>query len=368
MEGINFAGVIMQLSVIQVSIRERKERKMTGYIRKTVPLLLAAAVMLSCICFAGTRSILVAAESEALEQTEGSSVQTEALQEAPVGNDDDNAQQERKLLDQVKKMLPIIFGMTGYDPESSKEWLLDQVKKLIKNPDQYSEDFWDSLFGTGADGISKESDTEEMGRIRFVMELPDPVRMPDTYSVAYHRLDDGGNEVITLLERDEDGNIHYVDGKTEVVYVRTDEGFRMYPVLADQDGFGEWDGVVLSARSVRSLTDHFWNCADQTFIKWLGVEHTEETEYLGRPCALYHAQPGTITFTYQCDMVIDDETGICLCYTADELLKGAVYNITDDHTIEIDIGEYDIGGDEMNFYCTAFETEDISFELPEEPS
>ena len=45
-------------------------------------------------------------------------------------------------------------------------------------------------------------------------------------------------------------------------------------------------------------------------------------------------------------MVIDDETGICLCYTADELLKGPVYNITEDDTIEISIGDYDIGGDE----------------------
>ena len=65
-------------------------------------------------------------------------------------------------------------------------------------------------------------------------------------------------------------------------------------------------------------------------------------------------------------MVIDDETGICLCYTADELLKGPVYNITEDDTIEICIGDYDIGGDEMKFYCTEFRTEGISFEIPEE--
>ena len=42
--------------------------------------------------------------------------------------------------------------------------------------------------------------------------LPDPVRMPDTYSVSYHRMDKNRNEVITLLERDADGNIHYLDG------------------------------------------------------------------------------------------------------------------------------------------------------------
>ena len=63
-------------------------------------------------------------------------------------------------------------------------------------------------------------------------------------------------------------------------------------------------------------------------------------------------------------MVIDDETGICLCYTADELLKGAVYRITEDERIEIEIGDYDIGGDEMNFYCAGFETEDIAFPVP----
>ena len=136
------------------------------------------------------------------------------------------------------------------------------------------------------------------------MELPDPVKMPAAYSVTYQRLDKKKNEITTLLERDEDGIIHYRDGENECVFVKTDEGFRMYPILPDGDGFGEWDGVLLSARSVRSLTDNFWNCADQTFIKWLGTELTEETEYLGRPCGLYHAQPGTVIFTYNCDMVM----------------------------------------------------------------
>ena len=324
---------------------------MRGMIRKLALALMTAGFMLSCTVLGGTKEAAFAGE-------------TESLRQETAGNDEDNAKKEQVLLEQVKKALPIILGVTGKDPADSKEWLLDQVKRIVKNPDQYSEDFWDSLFGTGADGISKEDDAEEKGKLVLVMELPAPVEMPDTYSVAYRHLDEENNEVTTLLERDEDGNIHYLDGDNEYVFVRTDEGFRMYPVLPDGAGFGEWDKVLLSARSVRSLTDHFWNCADQTFIKWLGVELTEETEYLGRPCGLYHAQPGTITFTYNCDMVIDDETGICLCYTADELLKGATFNITEDDTIEVDIGEYDIGGDEMNFYCTEFRTEDISFDTP----
>lgn len=52
------------------------------------------------------------------------------------------------------------------------------------------------------------------------------------------------------------------------------------------------------------------------------------------------------------------------CYIADKLLKGAVFNITEDERIQIDIGDYDIGGDEMAFYCTHFSTEGVSFPLP----
>ena len=314
-------------------------------------------IILSFAAFAGEK------ETDGPEETEKQ--ETAAGQQQDNGDEDTKASVKQKLIDQVKKALPIILGMAGDDPLSRKEWILDQVKKLVKDPDQYSEDFWDTLFGTGADGISKEGDAEETGTVEFTMELPDPVSMPDTYSVAYHRLDKKKNEVTTLLERDADGNIHYLDGEEELVFVKTEDGFYMYPVLADGAGFGEGDGVLLSARSVREKTAPFWNCADQTFIKWLGAERTEETEYLGRSCGLYHAEPGTITFTYQCDMVIDDETGICLCYTADELLKGAVYNITEENKIEIDIGDYDIGGDEMNFYCTAFDTENVSFEVPQ---
>lgn len=277
---------------------------------------------------------------------------------------DDKSDLKRNLLAQAKQMIPILFGLSKDDPNAWRAQIIDHAKKLIKNPGQFSEDFWDSLFGTGADGISREDDAEEKGKIDFTMELPEPVRMPAAYSVAYHRLDDKKKEVVTLLERDEAGNIHYLDAGKEVVFVRTEEGFRRYPVLAEQKGFGAWDGVLLSARSIRGLTDHFWNCADQTFIKWLGAERTEDTEYLGRRCGLYHAQPGTITFKYQCDMVIDDETGICLCYAANELLKGAVFDITEDHRISIGIGDYSIGGAEMNFYCTQFDTENICFDTP----
>lgn len=287
-----------------------------------------------------------------------------APQAVPAENDEERASLKKNLLAQVKKMVPIVFGLSKGDPNACKERLLEQARKLVKNPGQFSGDFWDSLFGTGADGISREADAEKKGTIDFAMELPDPVRMPAAYSVAYHRLDDRKNEVVTLLERDEAGNIHYLDAGEEVVFVRVGDSFRKVPVLAGQKAFGEWDGVLLSARSVRRLTNHFWNCADQTFIKWLGAKRTEDRAFLGRPCGLYHAQPGTITFTYQCDMVIDDETGICLCYTANELLKGALFNTTEDDRIRIGIGDYRIGGGEMSFRCTGFETEGVSFDLP----
>ncbi len=335
---------------------------MNGHTRKMIlAILMAVAMMFSSFAVAEQPA------GEVTETAETAEAVSEQPEEQPLSTEADGSEQEEvknELLEQAKNMLRIIFGLTGNDPLSDRQWIADQVRKILKNPGQYTEDFWDALFGTGADGISMEGNSEKKGKIEFVMELPDPVAMPATYSVAYHRLNDEKREVVTLLERDADGNIHYLDGDDEQVFVRTEEGFRMYPVLKDHAGFGEWDGILLSARSVREKTEHFWNCADQTFIKWLGADRTEATEYLGRPCGLYHAEPGTITFTYKCDMVIDDETGICLCYTADELLKGAVYRITEDERIEIEIGDYDIGGDEMNFYCAGFETEDIAFPVP----
>ena len=341
---------------------------MLRIIKAGLQVLLLTIVLLSCAAFADSETESVTADGEMQVTEEATAEETvteeDAAEETVTEEATAEETPENKLLAQIKKMLPVILGMTGNDPQSSKEWIIEQVKKIAKNPDQYSEDFWDSLFGTGADGISREGDAEEKGKISFAMELPDPVSMPDTYSVAYHRADKEKNEITTLLERDADGNIHYLDGEEETVFVRTDEGFRMYPVLKDGADFGEWDGTLLSARSVRDKTSAFWNCADQTFIKWLGTELTEETEYLGRPAGLYHAEPGTITFTYKCDMVLDDETGICLLYSADEILKGAVFNETEDDSIEISIGDYDIGGEEMNFYCTAFETENVSFEIP----
>ena len=63
-------------------------------------------------------------------------------------------------------------------------------------------------------------------------------------------------------------------------------------------------------------------------------------------------------------MIVDDETGICLCYTSDKLLKGAVLGKTEDNRISIGIGDYTIGGNEQGFYCERFDTENIFFYAP----
>ena len=267
--------------------------------------------------------------------------------------------------DQVITLARLALGMDEKG-ENDAQWVTKQVAKFLQNPAQYNEDSWDGIFGTWADGISLPGDPVNDGRVIFVMELPAPVAMPETYSVSYTRRNKEEQEVTTTLERDADGNIHYIDGDTEEVFVRKDGKYRRYAVAADGNSFGKWDGVTLSARSVRQMTSAFWDCADQTFIKWLGMTFVEATEYLGRPCSLCHAEPGTITFSYQGDMIMDDETGICLSYTADELMRGPIYTITEDKKIEIDIGQYDIGGDEMNFSCTRFESENISFPVPAE--
>lgn len=36
----------------------------------------------------------------------------------------------------------------------------------------------------------------------FTVPSPEPVKMPDTYSVTYCRLDDEKNKIMTTLERD----------------------------------------------------------------------------------------------------------------------------------------------------------------------
>lgn len=256
-------------------------------------------------------------------------------------------------------------GDEGAEEEKAEcglTWGGKRERQSRQGPRQHTVDFWDGVFGTWGDGISLADDPVDDGLVVFGMELPDPVSMPETYSVSYTRQDKEEQEVITTLERDAAGNIHYVDGDKEQVFVRTGNRYRGYTV---SDGrFIPWSDVSLSARTVRQETAPFWNCADQTFMKWLGMDVMGETEYLGRSGSLCHAEPGTITFTYKSDMIMDDETGICLTYSADELLKGAALSVTEDNKIRIDIKDYDIGGEEMNFSCTRFETENISFVLP----
>ena len=67
----------------------------------------------------------------------------------PAGNDEERAELGRNMLAQLKRMIPVLFGLSNSDPNTIKEKLLQEAMKLIQNPGQFSEDFWDSLFGTG---------------------------------------------------------------------------------------------------------------------------------------------------------------------------------------------------------------------------
>ena len=127
----------------------------------------------------------------------------------------------------------------GMDPSGKKDitWITAQIPQYMQNPEQYKQDLWDGIFGTWADGISLAGDPKDDGRVVFVMELPAPVAMPDAYSVSYARKGEDGQEITTTLERDADGNIHYIDGDTELVYVRTEGKYRRYAVTAG--GFGK---------------------------------------------------------------------------------------------------------------------------------
>lgn len=330
--------------------------------RNVIALLVVAMMVFSAACGIPEEAASTVAEKLPELVEEGSELLA-GLKESGKDQMEQLAESAQKILDQAKETNGLDLGVDVTDIDSDGQWIADQVQKMMENPGQYNEDFWNLLFGTGADGISPQGDSGENGAVKFAMELPEPVDMPETYSISYLRFDKE-NEITTTLERDADGNIHFSDGNTEQVFVRTEEGYRMYPYDQDSGSFGEWDGVLLSARSVRQKTSPFWDCADQTYIKWIGTEFVEATEFLGRPCGIYHAEPGAIVFTYNCDLFFDDETGICLCYAADELIKGAVFSTTEDTPVVIDIKDYDIGGDEKAFACIRFETENISFSLP----
>ena len=78
---------------------------------------------------------------------------------------------------------------TDYAAQMSREQLMDQVKRLVKHPGQVSEDFLDSLFGTGADGITVFETGQQKAYEVHVLQAPEGFKpdetvynTPDTYS------------------------------------------------------------------------------------------------------------------------------------------------------------------------------------------
>ena len=173
-------------------------------------------------------------------------------------------------------------------------------------------------------------------------EINATVDLPDTYHIEYEVTGDDG--VIRTVSKtvDESGNIRFVSGETETVFIK--DGISYVEYQKNKDGeVSRTEGKKVTADYVKTATAEFDGYAEQSKNKYLPTaKEVGETEIAGRKCTEYQVSVGIKAFGVTYSYYVDNETGVCLGYDTAMILAG----IETDNTDTV-------------FTCTAFETEGV---------
>lgn len=170
------------------------------------------------------------------------------------------------------------------------------------------------------------------------------VTYPEQYSITYE-VEASTGVVRTITKTvDADGNVYFVSGETEKLYIKDGESYEIY----ERDDNGVFtvtdEQTAYNRMYVDSDTAEFISYAEQSKKQFIpGMESIGEEEILGRTCLVYGVVLGNDNTGISYSFYVDKETGICLGFDSDKSAAG-----------------FELGTDGEVFICTEFITEDVA--------
>lgn len=167
---------------------------------------------------------------------------------------------------------------------------------------------------------------------------------PEQYSITYE-IEEASGVVRTITKTvDADGNVYFVSGENEKLYIKDGENYELYE-RGDDGVFSVInEQTAYNQMYVDSDTAEFISYAEQSKKQFIpGMESIGEEEILGRTCLVYGVVLGNDNTGISYSFYVDKETGICLGFDSDKSAVG-----------------FELGTDGEVFVCTEFVTEDVA--------
>ena len=173
-------------------------------------------------------------------------------------------------------------------------------------------------------------------------EMIDSVKLPETYSITYEVKNKDGEITTVSKTRDENGNVYFRSGDTELLFIKDGNAFVEYTKNAEGELVCDSNKKV-DGDYVDNATVEFLEYAEQSRNRFMPTAKESGTQTIAnRPADRYTVKVGISAFNVSYNYYVDTETGVCLGYDTQMVLAG----------ISVDT-------DDTVFTCTEFITDGI---------
>ena len=177
------------------------------------------------------------------------------------------------------------------------------------------------------------------GALDFAKQIRESVAYPSEYLIEYQITNEDGTVTSISKGVDAYGNCYYKDSSAEYIFVKKNVAYEEYQCI---DGTWIKTGNQYTEAKVNELTENFDTYAEKSREKFNGqYQELGQKTHLGKVCTEYTLKLKIGTFEQTYDMLIENETGICLKYSG-------ISTVSSFETQKV------------GFECVKFETKDLN--------
>ena len=146
---------------------------------------------------------------------------------------------------------------------------------------------------------------------------------PAEYSITYSVQDPEGDTTEISKTQDPQGNIRYVSGDTDALFIASGKGEWKRYEHNEEGAYVPTGGELYGEDQINTITKDFDTYAKTSSQKNMpGTKHEGSVTVLGRAAALFSNRVGTSTTGVTYTLTVDDETGLCIGWIESKKVDG----------------------------------------------
>ncbi|KFI83311.1 hypothetical protein [Bifidobacterium psychraerophilum] len=146
---------------------------------------------------------------------------------------------------------------------------------------------------------------------------------PAEYSITYSVQDPEGDTTEVSKTQDPQGNIRYVSGNTDALFIASGKGEWERYEHNKEGAYVPTGGELYGEDQINTITKDFDTYAKTSSQKNMpGTKQEGSVTVLGRAAALFSNRVGTSTTGVTYTLTVDDETGLCIGWIESKKVDG----------------------------------------------